>query len=245
MGLTALWLAGLGVAGATDLVVILPGLGDSPSNREHMAAWGEQVAPQGYEVVVPDYIDHDSFDGTVANVEAFFEALDPAAYDEIHVFSYIVGAWALNTWLQDHELPGLATLVYDRSPLQERVPWAATERLPCIVRWRAGAVVEQLGARPYPPLKVPDGVEVGLIIENEATKLFRMFKRKALSLGPVSWEPADLGQVHHDHLFVPLDHDEMYTSFALTGPELIHFFEHGVFSSEGAREPAPGDPLDR
>ena len=37
----------VGLAGATDLIAILPGLGDSPQNRRNMAAWGEQLAPAG------------------------------------------------------------------------------------------------------------------------------------------------------------------------------------------------------
>ncbi len=48
-------------------------------------------------------------------------------YKKLHVFSYIAGTWVLNIWLQQHPQNNITSIVYDRSPMQERVPFALVE----------------------------------------------------------------------------------------------------------------------
>lgn len=239
-----MWLLLPTLAQAEDLVIVLPGLGDSKKGRRHMAEWGEQTP--GYTVVVPDYIERESVDASVASLEAFLEETDLTAYDEVHVFAYILGTWALNLYLEDHELPGLSSVVFNRSPIQERAPAVVHKRLTCATRIAFGPVLGDMADIPYPPVTLPEGVASGFIIENRATSLMRHFKRTALKMfGPLDWSVQALQHPVDDHLYTWVNHDEMYVSFDVIGPELLHFFEHGRFSDQAQREPSELDPWRR
>ena len=95
---------------------------------------------------------------------------------------------------------------------------------------------------PFPYVDLP-GVSVGLMVENKATSFIRRNKEDALEMSPLSFDPDDLEQEYDDAIHVPLNHDDMYRSFDVVGPELIHFFREGIFSDEAEREPLEGDPF--
>lgn len=235
-----IWFLLANAAAAEDLVVILPGLGDSKEGRAQMAQWGES-AP-GYTVVVPDYIARESVQASVDEVAAFFEQTDTSAYEEVHVFAYILGTWSLNLYLQDHEIPGLKSIVYDRSPIQERAPAVVHRRIRCITRLMFGPILGDLAGIEYPQYQAPEGVNTGLVIENRATSLMRTFQGSVEDLGPVTWDLAQFQHDPDDAFYTWVNHDEMYLSFETIGPELLHFFEHGRFSEGAQRQPSELDP---
>ena len=43
-------------------------------------------------------------------------------YRRVHVFAFIAGGWTFNPFGEAGTLPNLSTIVYDRSPYQERAP---------------------------------------------------------------------------------------------------------------------------
>lgn len=226
-----------------DLVIILPGLGDSREGRRHMAKFGEEIAPRGFDVLVPEYIARRGVEQTVANLRHVLDQAKLDHYHKVHFFSYIIGTWSLNLVLKDKVIPNLGHIVSDRSPLQERAPAVVSRRIGLPTRIMMGRVVKDFSRTPYPPLHLPPDTHIGLLIENRATSLIRMFKNTTLAMGPLSWDPADLHQPHHDLLFTPLNHDEMYVNFDVIGPELLHFFQTGRFSDGARRTPLPGDPF--
>lgn len=235
-----IWFLLANAAAAEDLVVILPGLGDSKEGREEMAQWGDSLP--GYTVVVPDYIARASVQASADNVAAFFEQTDTSAYDEVHIFAYILGTWSLNLFLEEHEVPGLKSVVYDRSPIQERAPAVVHRRLRCITRLMYGPLLGNLAGLDYPVYQAPEGVNTGLVVENRATSLMRKFRGTAEDMGPVTW---DLEQFQHeadDAFYTWVNHDEMYSSFETIGPELLHFFENGRFTEGAERQPSELDP---
>lgn len=235
-----IWFLLANAAAAEDLVVILPGLGDSKKGRKEMAAWGDSLP--GYTVVVPDYIPRDSVQHSTENLAEFFEQTDTSAYEEVHVFAYIMGTWSLNLYLQEHEIPGLRSVVYDRSPIQERAPSVVHRRIRCLTRVMFGPILGDLAGIAYPTYQAPEGVNTGLVIENRATSLMRTFKGTVEDMGPVTW---DLDQFEHesdDAFYTWVNHDEMYLNFETIGPELLYFFENGRFTEGAQREPSELDP---
>ena len=234
---------GASTALAEDLILILPGLGGNEDGERAMEAWGEQLADQGYTVVVSDYASRESVEDCVKGLDRSIRELNIESYDEVHVFAYILGSWTLNLWLHDNTLPNLASIVYDRSPLQERAPAVGDDLGGPLVRLWMGAVVEDLANTPYPTLSPLEGVAMGLLIENRATALIRRFKDRALAMGPLSWDHRDLGQPADDYMYTPVNHDQMYSYFHHFGPELVHFFEQGRFSEGARRQPMEGDPF--
>ena len=58
--------------------------------------------------------------------DRFIQDNNLARYERLHVFAFLAGAWTLNPLLDGRALPNLATVVYDRSPYQERAPRIAS-----------------------------------------------------------------------------------------------------------------------
>jgi hypothetical protein len=226
-----------------EVVLILPGLGLTDAGRRHLTTFSAQLYEQDYDVVVPDYLDRDSLQSAIDNVVFLLDDYALHDYAALHVFAYIAGTWTFNTVLQQIEIDNLVTVVYDRSPLQERAPFIATTEIPVLAQLTAGDVIFDLADTPFPQAD-PGTAHVGLMIENRATSFIRFYEEETLALGPVSFEAGDLGQEFDDAIHMDLDHDEMYTNFDIVGPELIHFFQNASFSNGADREPLAGDPFE-
>jgi len=88
-----------------------------------MARFGESLRERGYDVFVPVYRNRAGLAATAEAIGEFIEEKSLDEYRELHAFAYILGTWALNTYLVENIVPSnLTTIVYDRSPLQERAP---------------------------------------------------------------------------------------------------------------------------
>jgi len=220
-------------------VLVLPGEFYSPGGYRAMRDW---FPAHDFDVFIPDYESRDGLEACVANLAAFVEEHDLDEYDELYVMAYILGGWTLNLYLRDHALPNLRRVIYVRSPTEERMARVVLDRIPTLVRITSGVTPQEMRDTPYPPLEKGDR-QVGLIIESRAIPYLRRHKQEVLEIGELDFAPDSLGQEHDDHMYVWLHHEEMYDSFDLLGPELLHFFAHGRFSEDARRVPFARDPF--
>lgn len=222
-----------------DAILILPGFG---SKIQGTGKISEFFFNKGPDVFIPDYISRNSISDCVLNLDKFIEKHSLKKYKRLFVFSYIVGSWTLNNWIKNNPDNNIAAIVYDRSPLQERAPYALVKDIPLLIRIISGKIMKEFSSTPYPPLSSKK-IKVGIIIESKATKLIIKHKKSALSIGPISWDAEKLNQVYSDKLYTWLNHDDMYTRFDVSGPEIMHFFVNGKFTEEARKEPFTEDPF--
>ena len=100
-----------------EAIVILVGFGSKIQGTKKIA---DYFFNKGYDVFIPDYISRKSIEGCVENLEKFIVKNHIKQYQSLHVFSYIIGSWTLNNWIQKNPDHKISTIIYDRSPLQER-----------------------------------------------------------------------------------------------------------------------------
>ncbi|MDX2250237.1 MAG: hypothetical protein SF052_25875 [Bacteroidia bacterium] len=224
---TRIWLApGNSPKIEREVILVLPGLGDSRKGRN---AQEKFFRDRGYDVYIPDFLDRHSFAESVKNLARFYDEQGLSEYKKVHVFCYILGAFALNEFLLSRDTHNIATIVYDRSPLQERAPYVVAEAIPGLGRLAVGNVVIDFSEVTYSPI-VDTTLKIGIIVESKATRLIRIFKKTALQPGPISWDPADLNQSYRDIHFTRLNHDQMYYRFDVVGEEIFHFIQKAEFS---------------
>jgi hypothetical protein len=222
-------------------ILLIPGLDETNKGRRTMADYFSKLE---YDLFIPDYVDEDSFEGSVDNFTSFFEEQRLEEYESIHVVSYILGTWVLNRFINEKLPDNIQTIIYDRSPLQERAALVATEKIPLLARIAIGDVVEDFSKLPYTPIEKGD-IRIGILVESKATALIRFFEKETMAKGNITWTNLDFKQSHDDMMYVPLNHDEMYFEFDLLGPEILHFIEHGSFSAEARRTWFDWDPFEK
>lgn len=222
-----------------EAILILPGFG---SKLHGSKAQADFFFNKGVDVFIPDYIARKSIKKCVSNVDEFITKHNLMAYKKIHVFCYIAGAWTLNQWINEHPKNNIASIVSDRSPLQERAPYALVKDIPLIIRIATGKIMKEFSVTPYTPIQKGE-MNIGIIIESKATKMIKKHKKSAISLGPVLWDVASLKQEHSDFYYTWLDHDGMYTRFDILGNEILYFFKNGKFTQEAKREMFIEDPF--
>ncbi len=228
----------------SDAILILPGLGMKGSALDDMHAFAQHANAAGFDVFLADYQRRKSVDAGVEALHHFVEYQNLSDYERIHVFAYILGGYTLNRFLEKYPMDNLANVVYDRSPLQELAPRLASEGWFSILSWMAiGPVISDLAKTPYAPVPLSNAYQIGLIVENRATRFIRKRKKRALSIRPLTFEPDSLGQPFDAAMHVRFNHDEMYSNFDVIGPELIHFFAFGDFSESAPRHPLGIDPF--
>ena len=226
----------------TDALLVLPGVGYSRAGEKAFRSLAPEMAAQGIELFVPTYISRSGLVKSRANLQQFIRDHRLDQYDQLHVFAFVAGAWTLNPLLQVQGLPNLATIVYDRSPYQERAPRIADEELHFLTWLRYGSVVFDLAKTPYVPLTVP-GPRVGIVVETTPTSFIKGHEQTARSYGPFQFECDAFMQAHDDCVYLRLNHDELYTRFAEVWPELLAFIRTGRFTGAANRTPPTGDPL--
>jgi hypothetical protein len=227
-----------------DALLVLTGFGYGRAGKRALRSLAPTIAAEGIDVYVPTYVTRSGLAASRATLERFTRENRLDRYERLHVFAFIAGAWTLNPLLDRIALPNLATVVYDRSPFQERAPRiaAARFRVPAWVLY--GSILFDVAKTPYPPLNAP-AVKVGLIVESTPTSFIRRYENAARAHGPFQFECAALGQRHDDCLYLPLNHDEIYARFAEVWPELLSFIRTGRFSGAANRTPPAGDPFAR
>jgi hypothetical protein len=200
------------------------------------------MARDGVDLYVPTYVSRGGLAGSRANLQRFIRDHGLERYRRLHVFAFIAGAWTFNPLQASQRLPNLATVVYDRSPLQERAPRVADEKLHFLTWVRYGSPVFELARTPYPPLTAP-GVNVALMVETMPTSFIKKHEQAARSYGPFRFECEAFMQRFDDCLYLAMNHDELYLRFAEVWPELLAFIRTGRFTSNANRTPPAGDPL--
>ncbi len=225
-----------------DAIVILSGMGDNRKRRKIQKKFFCESYDQ--DVFIPAYTDRSSYENTVANFHEFMEKEEIDSFRSVHFFCYILGSWILNEYLTEHEVPNMASVVYDRSPIQERAPDVVMQEIPFIAQLAKGRILKDMVGMRYRPIAL-DHCSVGIIAENKATKLMRHFKEETLAMGELEWEHPETGQDHDDLMYVFLNHDEMYERFDVFGDPLLYFFQHGAFPEDVKRNPFDRDPFSR
>jgi hypothetical protein len=225
-----------------DALLVLPGFGYSRAGEKALRSLAVPMAAEGIDLYVPTYLSRGGLIKSRANLQRFIRDHRLDRYSRLHVFAFIAGAWTLNPMLETQPLPNLATVVYDRSPLQERAPRIADEKLHFLTWLRYGSPVFDLAKTPYAPLTAP-GVKVALVVETMPTSFIRKHEREARSSGPFRFECDAFMQRHDDCLYLPMNHDELYRRFADVWPEILTFIRTGRFTSQATRTPPTGDPL--
>jgi len=222
-----------------EALLILVGFGSKTHNVKKIATY---FSNKGYDLFQPDFICRKSIAKGISKLDDFVEKEGLKSYKKLHVFCYIIGGWTFNQWLTNTRLPNLASVIFDRSPLQERAPKALMIDLPIIIRLLVGNVIRELAETPYPPMN-KGAVKIGILIETEPTKVILNHKKAAATIGPLKWDVASLQQEYDDYCYVPLNHDDFYSTFELIGSMIFPFLKEGVFPIEANRIKPTNNPL--
>lgn len=219
---------------------MLPGFGYGAKAERTLKALAPSLASDGIDLYVPTYLQRGGLEDSRAELRAFIRTHSLERYERVHVFAFLAGGWTFNLLAEDEELlPNLATVIYDRSPYQERAPRIATEKLAPFAWLRYGPVIFDLAKRPYSALPRED-VRVGIVVETVPTGFIKRFRETAASYGPYAFGCKSLGQRHDDCIFLELSHGEMYSRFPDIWPDVRAFIRSGRFSASAVRTaPAP------
>lgn len=226
---------------STEAFVVLRGFGYDRGSERVLRALEPAIAREGMDLHVPDYISRSGLAASRTKLHRYFQD-KLARYERLHVFAFIAGAWTLNPLVAAGGAPRLATVVYDRSPLQERAPRIADEHLHFLTWVRYGSPVFDVARTPYAPL-TDSAVKVGLLVETSPTSFIRDHEQTARSYGAFRYECDAFGQRHDDCFYADLNHDELYLRFAEVWPEVLVFIRTGGFSNAASRTPPLGDPF--
>ena len=225
-----------------DALLILPGFGYSRAGERTLRSLAASMAGEGVDLYVPTYVSRSGLIESRAKLQRFIRDQRLDRYDRVHVFAFIAGAWTLNPLVETQGLPNLSTVVYDRSPFQERAPRIAAEKLHFLTWVRYGSPVFDVAKTPYAPLTAPD-VKVALMVETTPTSFIKRYEKAARGYGPFRFECDAFMQRDDDCLYLPMNHDELYVRFAEIWPELLAFIRTGRFTSKANRTPPTGDRL--
>ena len=226
----------------SDALLVLPGFGYSPDGEEALRVLAPVIAAEGVDLYAPTYISRGGLDDSRKNLQRFVREHRLDRYDRLHVFAFIAGAWTLNPLAEGHALPNLATVVYDRSPFQERAARIAAEKLRLLTWLRFGSPVFELARTPYPPLSSAR-VNVALMVETTPTSFIKRHAKTARGYGPFTFACHEFMQRYDDCLYLSMNHDELYVRFAEVWPELLAFIRTGRFTRTANRTPPSGDLL--
>jgi|TARA_B100000959_G_scaffold73006_1_gene77543 hypothetical protein len=221
-------------------LVILNGFGDSKKNRKIQKAFFQD---KGYDLFIPEYIERKSIDLSTSTFSDFYKKNNLDKYNEVKFLCYIIGGFVLNQHIEKNGIGKITTIIYDRSPTQERAPRAATEKLPFISRILYGKVLSDFSKRKLTTLSHTDGLTIGVIIENKATKLMRVLKKTSDRYGDYNYNAVEIEGNLDDFTHTYLDHDLMYKRFDIIGQEIVLFLRKGRFSENAKREKYDWDPF--
>ena len=222
-----------------EAIVVLVGFGSKIQGTKKIA---DYFFHKGYDVYIPDYIARRSIANSVDQLDKFMLKHQLKKYKKLHVFSYIVGAWTLNNWIAQHPTNNIASILYDRSPLQERAPYALVKDIPFLIHLAAGKIMKEFSETNYPPIS-SEKISIGILIESHATKLMIKHKATALAMGPIQWDVKSLNQSYNDYFYTWINHDEMYNRFDVIGSEIFYFIKNQKFSPSAKREAYSDNPF--
>jgi len=197
------------------------------------------MAAEGIDLYVADYISRSGLYDSRMRLARFFRDARLERYERVHVFAFIAGGWTLNRIIDDNPLPHLATVIYDRSPYQERAPRIADERLPTLTWFRYGSAVSDMARTSYYPLSTR-GVRVGLMIETQPTGFIKRFAKAADEQGPYHFGCGEFAQRHDDCIYVGISHTDLYARFADVWPDILAFIQTNRFTPTADRTSPAG-----
>jgi len=228
----------------SEAVLVLPGFGYGRHAEHAVRELSTQMRDEGFDLYVPTYISRGGLDKSGERLQRFLREQRLDRYARVHVFAFLAGGWTLNSLIEAHQLPNLATVIYDRSPLQERAARIATDDLHLLTWMRYGSPVFDFAKTPYPPLDRP-GVNVGLVVETRPTAFVRRHQKAAQRYGPIAFDCDGFRQPHRDCAFLAMNHSDVYLRFAEVWPEVRAFIRTGRFTSGATRTPPASDPFAR
>ena len=219
-----------------DALLVLPGFGYGRTADKPFRSLAASTADEGVDLYVAPFITRSGLASSRAKLARFVRENHLDRYERLHVFAFIAGAWTLNPLVERHELPNLVSVIYDRSPFQERAPRVAADELRFLAWVRYGSTVFDVARTPYPPLTVP-AVKVAIVVESTPTPFIQRYDSAARQYGPYAFECDSFLQRYDDCLYLPMNHDELYVRFAEVWPELVTFIRTGRFSDAANRTP--------
>ena len=219
---------------ATDALLVLPGFGYGATGEETFRSLAGAIAADGIDFYLPTYISRSGLGDSREQLRRFIRDHRLDRYARIHVVAFLAGGWTLNPMVEAGALPNLSTVVYDRSPYQERAPRVALSKLKFLSWARYGPVLFDVARTPYPAVPLP-GVRVGLMVETAPTPFVRRFAKSASAYGPYRFECDAFGQRFDDCFYVAMNHDEIYGRFAEVWPEVRSFIRGGRFTAAANR----------
>lgn len=211
-----------------DALLILPGFGYGRGDTNAFRAMQQTAAAAGVDVYVPSYVTRAGLAANRAELERFIRDQRLDRYERVHVFAFIAGAWTVNPLIDRGALPNLATIVYDRSPFQERAPQIAARDLRVPAWLRYGSTIFELARTPYPPLERA-GVRVALLVETEPTPFITHHAKDGDAPPADAFECDRMGQRYDACAHVAMNHDELYTRFGELWPSLESFMRSGAW----------------
>ena len=223
-----------------EALVILNGFGSSKNNISFQKDFFKE---RGYDLFIPDYIAKESIEMTISNFSSFYDNNNLGVYKEVKIFCYIIGGYVLNQHIERYGRGNITTIIYDRSPTQERAPRAATESLPLISQLLYGKVLADFSELDITSLIDDSGLKIGVIIENKSTSLMRFLKKTADRYGEYNYRAEYIEPNLDDFMYTYLDHNQMYKRFDIIGEEILHFLDRGVFTTNAKREQYNWDPF--
>jgi len=228
----------------TDALLILPGLGYNRDAEHTFRSVAASVSSAGVDVYVADYLTRAGLYQSRDRLRRFIDKNNLAQYQRVHVFAFLAGAWTFNVVAGTARLPNLSTVVFDRSPLQERAPRIAADHLRVLAWLRYGTILFDLARLPYPPFTA-EKVKVGILIETKPTSFIRDHAAAARAYGPLAFGCDTLSQRYEDCMYVGVNHNELYQRFPEVLPELLTFMRTGRFTAGANRHPPVDDVLAR
>jgi hypothetical protein len=223
----------------SDALVVLPGFGYDRDGERAFKSLAPSMAAEGFDLYLPTFVSRSGLEQSRERLQRFFRENHLDRYRRVHVFAFIAGGWTFNPLGEARALPNLSSIVYDRSPYQERAPRVAVEKLRFLAWLKYGPVVFDVAETPYAPLTVPD-VKVALVVETAPTSFIRRYASTARGYGAYDFECGALRQRYDDCLYVGMNHDELYARFGEVWPEVRSFIRTGRFSAAANRTP-PGN----
>jgi hypothetical protein len=226
-----------------DALLVLTGFGYGRAGARTLRTIQPRMAAEGIDLYVPPYLARGGLQTSRSALLDLVATYRLDQYERLHVFAFLAGAWTMNPAI-DGLPPNLATVVYDRSPLQERAPTIAVEYLRLFAWFRYGSTIFDVARTPYPRIDAP-GVKIALLVESTPTAFIRRHERAARGMGAFDFECHSFGQRHDDCGYVDFSHDELYEHFDKVWPQLLAFIRTGRFTNEMNRTPPAGDPFSR
>jgi len=225
-----------------EALLILPGFGYGAKGEQAFRALAASARRDGIELFVPNYLMRGGLVDSRSKLQAYLRRQQLDRVARLHVFAFLAGGWTLNPLLQTQSLPNLKTVIYDRSPYQERAPRIADETLHFPAWLRYGSTIFDVARTSYAPLTAP-AVNIGIVVETKPTAFVRKRAARARSYGPFNFDCDAFGQPHNDCVYIDMSHDELYVRVAEVWPDIRAFIRTGRFTTAANRTPPATDAL--